>query len=119
MKIWNWNTSNSLPAGSRDIDISVASIIGGTFTLLDSFVLTIGPGQANVDFGQVIDLSGFAAAEDVRLVRFDIKSNQGWANASFPGLAGLSEVRFEAIPEPSALLFSLGGLALLARRRRS
>ena len=94
VKIWNWNTGHTLSAGSKDIDISVASSVGSGFTPLGSFVLTIGPGQNNVDFGQIIDLSGFAAANDARLVRIDIKSNHGWTNASFPGLAGLSEIRF-------------------------
>jgi hypothetical protein len=94
VKIWNWNTSSTLSAGSKDIELSVASSVEGSFTPLGSFVLTIGPGQNNVDFGQVIDLSGFAAADDARLVRIDIKSNHGWTNASFPGLAGLSEIRF-------------------------
>jgi hypothetical protein len=119
VKIWNWNTSSSLSAGSRDIDLSVASSIGGGFTLLGSFVLTIGPGLSNVDFGQVIDLSGFAAADNARLVRIDIKSNHGWTNASFPGLAGLSEIRFDGVPEPSVFAaFGLGVFALLGRRRR-
>jgi len=122
VKIWNWNTSSSLSAGSKDIDLSVASSIGGGFTSLGSFVLTIGPGLNNVDFGQVIDLSGFAAADDARLVRIDIKSNHGWSNASFPGLAGLSEIRFDGVlvPEPSVFAaFGLGALALLGRRRRA
>jgi hypothetical protein len=101
VKIWNWNTSSTLSAGSKDIDISVASSVGGNFTPLGSFVLTIGPGLNNVDFGQVIDLSSFAAADDARLVRVDVKSNHGWANASFPGLAGLSEIRFAGTPVPT------------------
>jgi hypothetical protein len=121
VKIWNWNTSSSLSAGSKDIDISVAASVEGGFTSLGSFVLTIGPGLNNVDFGQVINLSGFAAADNTRLVRIDIKSNHGWSNASFPGLAGLSEIRFDGalVPEPSVLAaFGLGAFALLGRRRR-
>jgi hypothetical protein len=101
VKIWNWNTTSTLSAGSKDIAISVASEVGGAFTLLGSFVLTIGPGQNSVDFGQVINLSGFGAADDVRLVRIDIKSNHGWSNASFPGLAGLSEIRFSGTLVPT------------------
>jgi hypothetical protein len=122
VKIWNWNTSSSLSAGSKDINLSVASSVGGGFTSLGSFVLTIGPGANNVDFGQVIDLSGFATADDARLVRIDVKSNHGWVNASFPGLAGLSEIRFDgaAVPEPSVLAtFGLGACVFLGRRRRA
>ncbi len=101
VKIWNWNTSSTLSAGSKDIDISVAPSVGASFTPLGSFVLAIGPGQNNVDFGQVIDLSGFAAADDARLVRIDIKSNHGWTHATYPGLAGLSEIRFSGTAVPT------------------
>ena len=120
VKIWNWNTSNTLSAGSKDIELSVASSVGGTFSLLGSFLLTIGPGQNNVDFGQVIDLSGFAAADNARLVRIDIKSNHGFSTVA--GLAGLSEIRFDGalIPEPSVFAaLGLGAFALLGRRRRN
>jgi hypothetical protein len=121
VKVWNWNTSGTLSAGSKDIDISVASSVGGGFTPLGSFVLNIAPGLNNVDFGQVINLSGFTAADDARLVRIDIKSNHGWINASFPGLAGLSEIRFDGVlvPEPSVFAtLGLGVITLLGRRRR-
>lgn len=101
VKIWNWNTSATLTAGSKDIDILVTDRVGGAFTLLGSFVLGMAPGQGDVDFGQTIDLSGFAASASVRLLRIEIKSNHGFTNASQPGLAGLSEVRFSgtAVPE--------------------
>jgi hypothetical protein len=94
VKIWNWNTGSTLSAGSKNIDISVAATVGGSFTPLGNFDLPIGPGQNNVDFGEVIDLSVFGAAGNVRLVRIEINSNHGWTNASFPGLAGLAEIRF-------------------------
>lgn len=100
VKIWNWNVSNTLNAGSKDISISVASEVGGSFTPLNDFVLTIGTGQDSVDFGQEIELSGFTAANDVRLVKIDIHSNHGWTNASVPGLAGLSEIRFSGTSLP-------------------
>lgn len=100
VKIWNWNTSSTLTAGSKDIDILVADRIGASFTLLGSFVLGMAPGQSNVDFGQTIDLAGFAAAASARLLRIEIKSNHGFSNASFPGLSGLCEVRFSGTPLP-------------------
>ena len=120
VKVWNWNTTSSLTAGSKDIDISVASSVGGPFTLLGSFVLTIAPGTNNVDFGQVINLSSFPAADNTRLVRIDVKSNHGFTTVA--GLAGISEVRFDgvaAIPEPSVFALALGSLAILGRRRRA
>ena len=103
VKIWNWNTSSTLTAGSKDIDILVADRVGGPFTRLGGFVLGIAPGAGNVDFGQTIDLSGFAAADSVRLLRIEIKSNHGLSN----GLSGLSEVRFSgsAVPEQTFLAY--------------
>lgn len=64
-------------------------------------MLNIAPGQSNVDFGQSIPFNSNDDSKNVRLVRIDIKSNHGWSNASFPGLAGLSEIRFSGIPTPS------------------
>ncbi len=94
VKIWNWNQSSTTTAGSKDVEVLVASSVGGPFNSLGSFVLTKAPGSDNVDFGQVIDLTGFAAADDARLVRFSITSNHGYAYQ----LAGFSEVRFTGAP---------------------
>lgn len=117
--VWNYNeaTSQLFTRGANLVNISVASEVGGTFTSLGNFNFNIAPGANNVDFGQSIDLSSFAAAEDVRLVRFDILSNHGGDN----NFVGLSEVRFfgTVVPEPSsATLIGLSGLMLLLRRRR-
>jgi hypothetical protein len=114
LKVWNFNEPSALTAGAKDATISVAASEGGPFTLLGSFVFNKAPGSAATDFGQVIDLSSFAAADNTRLVRFDITTNYGWTNNG--GLVGLSEVRF--IPEPASLvILALGGLAVLRRRR--
>lgn len=103
VKIWNWNTSGTLTAGCKDIDILVADHIGGPFSYLGSFVLAMAPGQGNADFGQTIDLGGLAAAGNARLLRIEIKSNHGFSN----GLSGLSEVRFSgtAIPAKTFLAY--------------
>jgi hypothetical protein len=90
VKIWNWNTATTLDAGSKDVEILVASGEGRPFTSLGSFVFDKAPGLDNIDFGQIIDVSGFSAADDVRLVQFNILTNYGLGN----NLAGLSEVRF-------------------------
>lgn len=43
-----------------------------------------GPGQNNIDFGELIDLSEQSAANTVRRVRLNINSNHGWANTNAP-----------------------------------
>jgi len=117
--VWNYNEflpgrSDLLDRGANDAEILVANSEGGAFTSLGNFTFNIAPGVANVDFGQDIDLSSFAAAGDARLVRFNITSNHGGDN----NFVGLSEVRFDAIPEPSAGILALVGLAGFLRRRR-
>jgi len=102
--------------GANSVDISVASSIGGTFTGLGNFTFAVAPGTTNTDFGQVIDLSSFPAANDVRLVRFDILTNHGGDNS----FAGLSKVRFDGsvIPEPASIsLLAIAFSGLLRRRR--
>ena len=122
LKVWNFNDATALTAGAKDATISVADSEGGAFTSLDSFVFDPAPGNAAVDFGQVIDLSSFPAAENARLVRFDITTNYGFTHAG-AALVGLSEVRFDGVvvPEPSAVVLScmgLFGLTLCGRHRR-
>ena len=102
LKIWNWNAANTLTAGAKDIEILVAAQGGGTFTSLGSFTLTQAPGLANVDFGQLIDLSGFPATADARLIRINIISNHGFAYE----LAGFSEIRFSGVPSAGTTDFS-------------
>lgn len=119
--VWNYNETlpnrpELLGRGANSVDIMVANSEGGVFTALGNFTFDIAPGAEDVDFGQVIDLSGFAAADDARLVRFNVLSNHGGDN----DFVGLSEVRFDAIPEPgSALLVGLALCALTRRRSRS
>ena len=116
LTVWNFNESllDFTTRGAKDVEISVASE-GGLFTSLGNFIFNEAPGSSTTDFGQLIDLSGYAAANNVRWVRFDITSNHGSVN----DLAGLSEVVFTgtAIPEPSTLtLLGLGALALFVWR---
>ncbi|MFT6864301.1 MAG: hypothetical protein ACJAVK_002866 [Akkermansiaceae bacterium] len=119
LTVWNYNEMlpgrpDLLGRGANEAEILVASSEGGAFTSLGNFTFDIAPGADNVDFGQDIDLSSFGAAGDARLVRFNITSNHGGDN----DFVGLSEVRFDAVPEPSVGILALLGLAGSLRRRR-
>lgn len=120
LKVWNYNEAFASPTlvqrGANSVDISVASAPGGPFTALGNFNFTIAPGTTDVDFGQVIDLSSFTAANNAQLVRFDILTNHGGDNS----FAGLSEVRFSGavVPEPASAGFIALALAGLVLRRR-
>jgi hypothetical protein len=121
LTVWNYNETlpgreDLLGRGANAVEILVASSEGGAFTSLGNFNFDIAPGLDNVDFGQNIDLSSLGAAGDARLVRFNITSNHGGDN----NFVGLSEVRFDGapIPEPSAAMLALIGLAGCLRRRR-
>ena len=120
LTVWNYNevagngTIDLTNRGSNEVEILVADSEAGLFTSLGSFVFTQAPGADDVDFGQFIDLSGFPAADDTRLIRFDILSNHGDTNQ----FAGLSEVRFDGIviPEPASVSLLVLGMLLLTRR---
>jgi len=118
--VWNFNGSSGgdVNQGAKDVTISVASSVAGTFTSLGSFVFDIAPGDETTAFGQDIDLSSFAAADDTRLIRFDITSNHSGGTTE---QTGLSEVRFSPVPEPSsfALLAGCFGLSWVMVRRRA
>lgn len=121
LKVWNYNeafaAAGLVGRGSNSVDILAAPSVGGAFTLLGNFTFTVAPGTTNVDFGQVVDLSPFAAANSTQLIRLDILSNHGGDNQ----FAGLSEIRFNgtAVPEPAgAGLLAIALSGLLIRRRR-
>jgi len=89
--VWNYNEAgNFAKRGANDVTISVASSEGGAFTSLGNFSFTKAPGAGGYT-GETIDLSAYAAANDTRLIRFDITSNHGGDNS----FAGLSEVQFD------------------------
>ncbi len=99
VKIWNYNETlegrpELLGRGVGTADIMVAGDDLVFSTLIAGQAFDIAPGLDDVDFGQVIDLSGTQA----RYVKFDILSNQGGDN----NFVGLSEVQFFAVPEPSS-----------------
>ena len=125
-KVWNYNEKYNgdldryLKRGAKDVEISVASTVGGSFTSLGNFVFNMAPGLDDFDFSQTIDLSSYSAADTTRLVRFTINSSHTTGQDVY--ITGLSEVQFYAgaVPEPSrALLCIVGGMGLILRRRRS
>lgn len=120
MTVWNYNEGPSLRSrGANLVEILVSPSVGGTFVSLGNFNFDIAPGNATTPFGQNIAL-GAAAANNARLVRFNILSNHGGDNS----FAGLSEVRFDGvlfvapIPEPSStMLLVLSSCVWFIRRR--
>jgi hypothetical protein len=115
MKVWNYN--ETLPNRPELLDRGVGTadiLVAGEDLVFTPFIsgqaFDIAPGVDNVDFGQVIDLTGASA----RYVKFDILSNHGGDN----NFVGLSEVQFFAVPEPSSYLAFVFGTAMLALLRR-
>ncbi len=104
--VWNYNEVGGTftNRGADDVTISVASAAGGPFTSLGNFNFAKADGTSAYA-GETIDLSAYAAADNARLVRFDITSNHN-GDADF---AGLSEVQFSGDfvaepPPPSGLV---------------
>ena len=132
LHVWNHNEALSVGTfvnrGVNLVRISVASSEGGPFTPLPgpvsgNFTFAQAPGTTTYA-GETIDLTAYPAADNTRLVRFDIISNHG-GDYQF---AGLSEVQFfgaatqsGAIPEPMtmcALGLAVAGLGGYIRKRR-
>ncbi|HWB02466.1 MAG TPA: DUF4457 domain-containing protein [Verrucomicrobiales bacterium] len=119
-KVWNYNETRLAALtgrGANQVQISVSGSAAGPFTSLGDFFFNQATGSETTDFGQVINLAPFAAADNTRLIRFDILTNHGGDNS----FAGLSEVRFDGTAVPEVSVAGLLGLAMggvMLRRRR-
>ncbi len=85
LHVWNYNELSNAARGARQVEILVASTVGGAFTSLGTFTFIKASGLAT-EPGQQIEID----QQNVRQVRFNITSNQGGDNQ----FAGLSEVKF-------------------------
>ncbi len=113
--VWNFNNAFSggpeTGRGFNQYDLLVSSDnVNFTQIVTDGNLLEASGTDAET--AQVINVAG--NANGVRYVRIEADSNFGTAGP----WTGLSEVRFDVVPEPGSLaLLALGGLTLLRRRR--
>jgi hypothetical protein len=144
MKVWNYGEYRDdlrvppagapsfeelLGRGIRHADILVAGEDMVFRPLIEGYEFARVPDVGDLasflatDFGQVVDLGGVVA----RYVKFDILSNHNgkifvdpFSDDGFFNFAGLSEVQFFAVPEPSTYLMAvIAALVALGLRRRS
>lgn len=106
--LWNYSATNGVLRGLNTLNISFSS---DNVTFSPTTALSFTHPPSNTRHG--VQTRTFDAVSDVRYIRFTGITNHGDGN-----YLAFSEIRFGAIPEPSAAL--LGGLGLLAllRRRR-
>jgi hypothetical protein len=122
--IWN-ATESSATVGdrnSRGFASATAefSTNGTTWFGSESLSFSAGPTtNVNGDYtvaGQSVSFSN--TYDDVKFVRFSDISNFNGALETDQSLAGIAEIRFTAVPEPSAAFLGLLGTLGLLRRRR-
>jgi hypothetical protein len=111
--IWQYNQNNLPGRQTKQFDLLVSSTTSGAFT---TTILTDSILNQNLTTPNGIPAQNFTTVSpNVRRVRIELDS--AWSgNAS--EFAGLSEVRFEIIPEPTAAGIVFAGASLMVRRRR-
>ena len=121
MRVFNYNEGNGFAAGrfrgvnQTNVLISQDGVNYTSITPVTPLTIPIASGTPS-ETGTYFDLPTLAGGPvSARFVQFDILSNHGGDNAFY----GLSELQFDAVPEPaSAGLLAFAGLGLIARRRR-
>lgn len=109
--LWSYSRTGEIDRGIQSFDISFSTDGGSNFGTPISI-----SGVLIETYPDPIEVQSFNFAPQTGVT--DIRINN-IVNHGDPTYVGLSEIRFSAVPEPAPLaLLGLGGLWLLARRRR-
>jgi hypothetical protein len=122
MEVWNWNDSDKLIWCSKNITVSYTTtdptLAGTVWDETVTATLTQGTGLGWND-GDAGELAADVIAID-GLAKYVVITIETDYDDVVPSQfrAGLSEVRFEEVPEPATIaLLGLGGLTLIRRRK--
>jgi hypothetical protein len=120
VNVWNFNEATFTKHGFRNTTIAFSTDNGANFTDVWTGDFTEGTGGAGLA-AQSIAVSG-TGVTNVRFTPHTNWDGDNFDTDTFTGsgeqFAGLSEVRFDTVPEPTAALFGALGLVALLRRRR-
>lgn len=115
MWIWNYNNPNYLGRGLKTVAVDY-STDGTTWTRL-------GGGDTYLTFAQAPGTNGYVCNNLIDFGGVSVKKvvlNSAWnpGNYGDPSWSGLSEVRFEVVPEPATMmLLGLGVLGMITKKR--
>ena len=120
--IWQYNGLNGFGLAEpdrevADLDVAVSSDLVSAFTSIGTISVAPSQDQTAAGFNEPAQVFS-TAASNVRRVQFTILSVQGGVG---DGFAGLSEVRFNVVPEPASIGLAVASalsLVLISRRNR-